>query len=159
MTNLVDVNPGLAVAPFWEHVDPNNGEALMTPLEVMQLLHSRGYNISYRRIPLSRERTPEAADMDVLHRIFTEANQIPTVGPRGGERTPGGGSPRASMAGGSPGGSVHGGSAPGGRTVYLLLSRTPVSSSPRFVAAVACTFIMKGERTRVSTYVSVDPRA
>jgi hypothetical protein len=30
-------------------------------------LASEGYELSYRRIPLSRERTPEAADLDTLH--------------------------------------------------------------------------------------------
>ena len=33
----------------------------------MQQLAEGGYRISYRRIPLSRERTPEAADVDALH--------------------------------------------------------------------------------------------
>ena len=40
---------------------------LATPLEVYQGLAAEGYQISYRRVPLSRERTPEAADLDVLH--------------------------------------------------------------------------------------------
>lgn len=46
------------------------GEAdagLATPLEVYQGLAADGYQVSYRRVPLSRERTPEAADLDVLH--------------------------------------------------------------------------------------------
>lgn len=30
-------------------------------------LASEGYQLSYRRIPLSRDRTPEAADLDTLH--------------------------------------------------------------------------------------------
>ena len=38
-----------------------------TPLEVYQGLAADGYQVSYRRVPLSRERTPEAADLDVLH--------------------------------------------------------------------------------------------
>lgn len=48
----------------------NAGEAdagLATPLEVYQGLAADGYQVSYRRVPLSRERTPEAADLDVLH--------------------------------------------------------------------------------------------
>ena len=40
---------------------------LATPLEVWQGLAAEGYQLSYRRVPLSRERTPEAADLDVLH--------------------------------------------------------------------------------------------
>lgn len=30
-------------------------------------LASEGYQLSYRRIPLSRDRTPEAADLDTMH--------------------------------------------------------------------------------------------
>jgi len=41
---------------------------LATPLEVWQGLAAEGFNVAYRRLPLSRERTPEAADLDVLHR-------------------------------------------------------------------------------------------
>lgn len=40
---------------------------LATPLEVYQGVAADGYQVSYRRVPLSRERTPEAADLDVLH--------------------------------------------------------------------------------------------
>lgn len=40
---------------------------LATSLEVFQSLAAEGFQLSYRRIPLSRERTPEAADLDVLH--------------------------------------------------------------------------------------------
>ena len=40
---------------------------LATPLEIWQALAAEGYEVTYRRIPLSRERTPEAADLDVLH--------------------------------------------------------------------------------------------
>ncbi len=40
---------------------------MATPLEVYQGLAADGYQVSYRRVPLSRERTPEAADLDVLH--------------------------------------------------------------------------------------------
>lgn len=37
------------------------------PLQVLEGLLTEGYNVSYRRIPLSRERTPEAEDVDQLH--------------------------------------------------------------------------------------------
>ena len=40
---------------------------LASPLEVYQSLAAEGFQLSYRRIPLSRERTPEAADLDTLH--------------------------------------------------------------------------------------------
>ncbi len=41
---------------------------LATPLEVFQGLALEGYQLTYQRVPLSRERTPEAADLDALHR-------------------------------------------------------------------------------------------
>lgn len=41
---------------------------LATPLEVFQGLALEGYQVTYQRVPLSRERTPEAADLDALHR-------------------------------------------------------------------------------------------
>lgn len=43
-------------------------EGLATPLEVFQGLALEGYQLTYQRVPLSRERTPEAADLDALHR-------------------------------------------------------------------------------------------
>ena len=59
------------------------GEAdagLASPLEVHQGLAADGYQVSYRRVPLSRERTPEAADLDVLHhQLMTQ----PVVCPHG----------------------------------------------------------------------------
>ncbi len=59
MTRLVDLYPGTSVEPFWEAVDADAATALLTPLELMQQLAEEGYRLSYRRIPLSRERTPE----------------------------------------------------------------------------------------------------
>lgn len=40
---------------------------MATPLEVYQSLAAEGYQMSHKRAPLSRERTPEAADLDVLY--------------------------------------------------------------------------------------------
>ena len=40
---------------------------LATPMEVYQSLAAEGYQMSHKRAPLSRERTPEAADLDVLY--------------------------------------------------------------------------------------------
>ena len=51
---------------------------LATPLEVWQGLAAEGYNVAYRRLPLSRERTPEAADLDVLHKqLLTQPDGVP----------------------------------------------------------------------------------
>ncbi|KXZ42240.1 hypothetical protein GPECTOR_176g221 [Gonium pectorale] len=72
VTRLVDLYPGTSVAPFWE-VDTDAPAVLLTPLELMQQLEEAGYRLSYRRIPLSRERTPEAADVDALHSQLAEA--------------------------------------------------------------------------------------
>ncbi len=59
------LNQALLLHPAGEVGDMDTG--LATPLEVYQGLAAEGYQISYRRVPLSRERTPEAADLDVLH--------------------------------------------------------------------------------------------
>lgn len=40
---------------------------MCTPLEVFVGIAAEGYQISYRRVPMSRERTPQAADLDHLH--------------------------------------------------------------------------------------------
>lgn len=44
-----------------------NPRVLCTPRELYKLLHEEGYSVTYRRIPLSRERTPEAGDLEMLH--------------------------------------------------------------------------------------------
>ena len=67
VTALVDRNPGAAVAPFWETIDSTSDESLKTPRDLAELL-SRSYSLSYCRVPLSRERTPEAWDIEQLHR-------------------------------------------------------------------------------------------
>lgn len=43
-------------------------------LQVLQQLRAEGSKVWYRRLPLSRNRTPDASDMDVLHRcVFAAA--------------------------------------------------------------------------------------
>ncbi|KAL3150044.1 hypothetical protein ABBQ38_013395 [Trebouxia sp. C0009 RCD-2024] len=69
VTTKEDAKPDSLVSAYWETIG-NAGEAdagLASPLEVYQGLAADGYQVSYRRVPLSRERTPEAADLDVLH--------------------------------------------------------------------------------------------
>lgn len=63
----MDRNPGAAVAPFWETLDSSSDESVQTPKDLAELL-SRSYSLSYCRVPLSRERTPEAWDIEQLHR-------------------------------------------------------------------------------------------
>lgn len=48
---------------FWEHLLLND---LKTPAEVYAALRDEGYNIEYRRMPLTREREPSAADVDAI---------------------------------------------------------------------------------------------
>lgn len=42
-------------------------QGLCTPQEVFVGLAAEGYQISYRRVPMSRERTPQALDLDQLY--------------------------------------------------------------------------------------------
>ncbi|PKU85850.1 hypothetical protein MA16_Dca023660 [Dendrobium catenatum] len=51
------------VIGFWEHLLLND---VKTPAEVYAALRDEGYNIDYRRIPLTREREPSAADADAI---------------------------------------------------------------------------------------------
>ncbi|EFN52818.1 hypothetical protein CHLNCDRAFT_26452 [Chlorella variabilis] len=50
------------VQAFWE----TTGDGLCTPREVFVAIAAEGYQISYRRVPMSRERTPQPADLDQL---------------------------------------------------------------------------------------------
>ena len=75
VTALVDRNPGAAVAPFWETVDLSSQESLQTPKDLAELL-SLSYSLSYCRVPLSRERTPEAWDIEQLHRQIELAVEL-----------------------------------------------------------------------------------
>ncbi|KAG2430310.1 hypothetical protein HYH02_013787 [Chlamydomonas schloesseri] len=130
VTGLVDLYPGTSVEPFWEAVDPDSATALLTPLELMQQLEEAGYRLSYRRIPLSRERTPEAADVDALHAQLTQLASDAADDLRGEE---------AAAAAGVGGG---GGAGPG-IVVHLILSRTATGSSARFVAAACGTYLSR----------------
>ncbi|KAF5838086.1 hypothetical protein DUNSADRAFT_3395, partial [Dunaliella salina] len=68
MTAPVDVCPGAQVAAFFENVDLNNPLALLTPAELIHhLVEVEGFKAFYCRIPLSRERTPEALDIEQVH--------------------------------------------------------------------------------------------
>ena len=57
------------VVAFWEHVLGEGGNinlGLATPALVFSSLAEEGFVLKYRRIPMSRERTPQAADLDQL---------------------------------------------------------------------------------------------
>lgn len=139
ITAPVDQRPGAAVVPFWEPVEldatADDAKAaategatardaaaarsvLATCRDVSVQLADEGFNISYRRIPLSRERTPVAGDLQDLHKQV-EAPQI--VSPR------------------------HDATADGAaqqQVVHLVLSRTATGSSARFAAAVLATHML-----------------
>ena len=53
--------------PMWTGDTNSLDQGVATPLEVYQGLVAEGYQLSYRRLPLSRERTPVAADLDALN--------------------------------------------------------------------------------------------
>lgn len=42
-------------------------QGLWTPAEVFLGLAAEGYNLEYKRVPMSRERTPQTQDLDQLH--------------------------------------------------------------------------------------------
>ncbi|XP_010523868.1 PREDICTED: paladin-like isoform X2 [Tarenaya hassleriana] len=51
------------VIGYWENIFPDN---VKTPSEVYAALKDEGYNISYQRIPLTREREALASDVDAI---------------------------------------------------------------------------------------------
>lgn len=58
-----------SVAPTHPPTPPPNparAQGLCTPREVFVAIAAEGYQVSYRRVPMSRERTPQAADLDQL---------------------------------------------------------------------------------------------
>jgi hypothetical protein len=54
-------------------------QGLCTPAEVFLALAAEGYQLSYQRAPMSRERTPQPQDLDQLHRQMT--NHPPGASP------------------------------------------------------------------------------
>lgn len=57
------------VVGYWEHIDL---EDVMTPSEVYSTLRDKGYDIDYKRIPLTREREALAADVDAIQSLIDE---------------------------------------------------------------------------------------
>eukprot|EP00798_Chlamydomonas_sp_ICE-L_P002281 gene2281-8554_t len=56
-----------AVLSYWAEVDTDQDSSLTTLRELVQDLVQKGYNVSYCRVPLSRDRTPEPTDLAQLH--------------------------------------------------------------------------------------------
>jgi hypothetical protein len=73
ITRTTEYQPTTEVTAFWETAgdmgDIDSG--MCTPSEVFTGLAAEGYQITYRRVPLSRERTPQAADLNHLHQQMT----------------------------------------------------------------------------------------
>ncbi|CAG9460890.1 unnamed protein product [Pedinophyceae sp. YPF-701] len=93
--------------PRWVPVNVSSfATGICSPLDAAESLQEEGYALTYARVPLSRERTPQASDIDILHRLIT----VPPVAP------PPGAAPRERK--------------------YVILSRTADGSSVRFVAAM-----------------------
>lgn len=53
----------VSVIGYWENIFADD---VKTPAEVYAALQNEGYNISYRRIPLTREREALASDVDAI---------------------------------------------------------------------------------------------
>ncbi|KAL6785014.1 hypothetical protein ACKKBG_A02080 [Auxenochlorella protothecoides x Auxenochlorella symbiontica] len=68
ITRSTHFQPTTEVQPFWAAVGPSGDvdSGLATPAEVFAALAADGARVAYRRVPLSRERTPAAADLDLL---------------------------------------------------------------------------------------------
>jgi Inositol hexakisphosphate len=73
ITKTTEYQATTEVTAFWETAgemgDIDSG--MCTPSEVFIGLAAEGYQINYRRVPLSRERTPQAADLNHLHQQMT----------------------------------------------------------------------------------------
>ena len=54
----------VSVIGYWENIFVDD---VKTPAEVYAALKDEGYNIEYRRIPLTREREALASDIDAIH--------------------------------------------------------------------------------------------
>ncbi|GAB4814186.1 hypothetical protein N2152v2_001232 [Parachlorella kessleri] len=54
-------------------------QGLCTPSEVFLALAAEGYQLTYQRAPMSRERTPQPSDLDLLHKQM--ANHPPGASP------------------------------------------------------------------------------
>jgi hypothetical protein len=68
ITRTTQYQPTMQVQAFWETCGDvgDIDQGLCTPREVFVAIAAEGYQISYRRLPMSRERTPQAADLDHL---------------------------------------------------------------------------------------------
>ncbi len=69
ITKTTEYQATTEVTAFWETAGETGDidSGMCTPLEVLIGLAAEGYQINYRRVPLSRERTPQAADLNHLY--------------------------------------------------------------------------------------------
>jgi hypothetical protein len=111
-------------------------------LEVAKHLQAEGYQISYRRIPLSRERTPVANDLDALHKQMLLQERVKAAAE--GQAT-GQGRELTNQASLTAGTAVIEAVTPttageAVKVIHLVLSRTATGSSARFAAAALATY-------------------
>ncbi|WIA11258.1 hypothetical protein OEZ85_011384 [Tetradesmus obliquus] len=134
---------------------------LATCLDVAKQLQAAGFHITYRRIPLSRERTPVPSDLgDMMKQMLA----LPAgVGPLDLGSPGGGASPRAAqmmrMAAQCAADMKRLAAKPAGADqgqqqqqqprsiVHLVVSRTATGSSARFATAAFATFLQKHSKS------------
>lgn len=73
ITRTTEYQATTEVTAFWETAGESGDidSGMCTPAEVFIGLGAEGYQINYRRVPLSRERTPQAVDLNHLHQQMT----------------------------------------------------------------------------------------
>ncbi|KAF6255732.1 inositol hexakisphosphate-domain-containing protein [Scenedesmus sp. NREL 46B-D3] len=198
VTAPVDVRPGAAVVPYWESVElGDSGESappaekaaaashasrqqqrlrappLAACLDVAKQLQAAGLHITYRRIPLSRERTPVPSDLgDMMKQMLAlPAGVGPLdIGSPGGcaspraaqmmrmaaqcaadaDRTWGGFDAQTAGSGGADEMQADQGEQQQRQPrsiVHLVVSRTATGSSARFATAAFSTFLTKHSRS------------
>ncbi len=128
ITQATGYQPAARVTAFWELVAGGEGgdgavdsaaaagarrvdAGLATPAQVFAALAAEGFRLRYRRAPMSRERTPQAEDLDALCAQVAPAEAAGDA---------------FSVILAEP------------REVFVFLSRTAAGSSARFAAAFAC---------------------
>lgn len=69
ITRTTSYQTNTFVSAFWERTGDGGDidSGIWTPLEVFLGLAAEGYNLEYKRVPMSRERTPRTDDLDHLY--------------------------------------------------------------------------------------------
>lgn len=69
ITKTTSYQTNTFVSAFWERTGDGGDidSGIWTPAEVFLGLAAEGYNLEYKRVPMSRERTPQTEDLDHLY--------------------------------------------------------------------------------------------